>query len=637
MCGIFGHYLFRSTNSKDVLQTRFLSAQRALRHRGPDDSGLETFQITSDPELPVSTISLGHTRLSIIDLTPGGHQPMHSSNGHYTIVFNGEIYNYRELRTELESTGYIFHTDSDSEVLLTAWAHHGIAVLRLLIGMFAFAVYNRQDDSLTLVRDAFGIKPLYYSHDENSFSFASEVPALLALLPRKPDLDLQQAYNYLVFGRYDDQAATFYKGVSHLQPGHWLRLDLKSMELTGPASWWQPSINERTDISFNEATQQLRELFLKNIRLHLRSDVPIGAALSGGIDSSAIVCAMRYLEPDLPIHTFSFIAPSSEVNEEPWIDKINDYVGAIPHKSIVSPSELGEDLDDLIQGQTEPFGSTSIYAQYRVFQLARESGIIVSLDGQGADELLAGYNGYPSAYIHSLLDQHRYLEIARFLHRWVRWPGRNYRNGLLMLIQPLVPESLRGLAYKIVGRSPTPHWINTKYLAQQGVRLTPPLLPDSPPEVKGRRLAAALRNALTGEGLAALLRHGDRNSMYWSIESRVPFLTIEIAEFLLQLPESYLLGPDGQTKRIFRAAMRGLVPDEILDRRDKIGFQTPEKNWISDIRNKIQGWLFTTNFCPFLKVEESRKEICLILEGRKRFGPQAWRLINFCRWVELSK
>ena len=139
MCGIFGNYVFRSINSKDMLQARFLSAQRALRHRGPDDSGLETFQITSDPKAPVSAISLGHTRLSIIDLTPGGHQPMHSSNGHYTIVFNGEIYNYRELRTELESTGYVFHTDSDTEVLLAAWAQHGIAVLRLLIGMFAFA------------------------------------------------------------------------------------------------------------------------------------------------------------------------------------------------------------------------------------------------------------------------------------------------------------------------------------------------------------------------------------------------------------------------------------------------------------------------------------------------------------------
>jgi len=628
VCGIIGHFL----QEPDVQFTQKLQAGlRALNHRGPDDHG---FIIE---EAAGGRLGLGHNRLSIIDLSSAGHQPMHSADGRWSIVFNGEIYNYRELRIELKSLGHVFQTETDTEVLLAAWTHWEEACLSKLTGMFAFVVLDRRCQTLAGARDAFGIKPLFYRHCAGDLHFASEIPALLRLWGGQPQPNYQQAYDYLVWGRYDDQEETFYAEIKHLLPGHWFRLSLEKPEILETNRWWWPSIEERTDLTFAQAAEQLREIFLENVRLHLRSDVPIGAALSGGIDSSAIVCAMRYLEPDLPIHTFSFIAPSSEVNEEPWIDKINDYVGAIPHKSIVSPSELGEDLDDLIQGQTEPFGSTSIYAQYRVFQLARESGIIVSLDGQGADELLAGYNGYPSAYIHSLLDQHRYLEIARFLHRWVRWPGRNYRNGLLMLIQPLVPESLRGLAYKIVGRSPTPHWINTKYLAQQGVRLTPPLLPDSPPEVKGRRLVAALRNALTGQGLAALLRHGDRNSMYWSIESRVPFLTIEIAEFLLQLPESYLLGPDGQTKRIFRAAMRGLVPDEILDRRDKIGFQTPEKNWISDIRNKIQGWLFTTNFCPFLKAEESRKEVGLILEGRKRFGPQVWRLINFCRWVGLSK
>ena len=637
MCGLFGHYSSCYVEDVAAPQSRFLDAQRALHHRGPDDCGLEIFSVSRGSDALPGSLSLGHTRLSIIDLSHGGHQPMHTADGRCTIVFNGEIYNYRELRAELTTAGYAFNTDSDTEVLLAAWSHWGVSGLRRLTGMFAFAVYDRQDESLTLVRDAFGIKPLFYSMDDTSLSFASEAPALLKLLPSTPSPDLQQAYDYLVYGRYDVQARTFYKGVSHLLPGHWLRIELKTLHASDPERWWWPSIEERTDLSFEDAAAQLREMFLNSVRLHLRSDVPLGAALSGGVDSSAVVCAMRHLEPEMPIHTFTYVARGSAVDEEHWADIVNQHVGAIAHKVVVESRELGKDLDDMIQAQGEPFGGTSIYAQYRVFKAAREAGITVTLDGQGADELLAGYNGYPSDALHSLLDRHRYPEFVRFLKRWAQQPKQGYRSAFVMLMQLLVPDALRGLAYRVMGRTPTPNWLNVKHLSEQGVCLRPPKKRKAFSDEKGRRLVGVLRHSLTCHGLAHLLRHGDRNSMYWSIESRVPFLTIEIAEFLLRLPESYLLGPNGETKRIFRTAMRGIVPDEILNRRDKVGFETPEKDWLCDQRKIITDSLSFAQEAPYLNIERSQKKIEHVLRSKMTLNKQAWTLINFFHWIHNSK
>lgn len=225
MCGILGSFTRHPSFDQDQ---RLQSALAALHHRGPDDRGLETFDVAG------GRLALGHTRLSIIDLSPGGHQPMHSPDGRYTIVFNGEIYNYRELRTELKAQGHRFYTDSDTEVLLAAWGQWGVAGLRRLTGMFAFAVFDRVAQTLTLVRDAFGIKPLFVRREGTAVYFASEVPALLELLLAKPELNLQRAYDYLVWGQYDNASDTFYQGVEHLLPGHWLAIDLQQVAADQP-------------------------------------------------------------------------------------------------------------------------------------------------------------------------------------------------------------------------------------------------------------------------------------------------------------------------------------------------------------------------------------------------------------------
>ncbi len=635
MCGIFGCYDSASVLNSESFDLRLRSAQEHLYHRGPDDQGIEKFLVGSCSGISAGVLALGHTRLSIIDLSPGGHQPMHSADGRYSIVFNGEIYNYRELRDELITLGHSFHTDSDTEVLLAAWSRWGISALSRFVGMFAFAVYDRQVETLTLIRDAFGIKPLFYKIDNNSISFASESTALLSLLDKQPSFNIQQAYDYLVFGKYDTKASTFYDGVFQLKPGHVHTTDLKSLKSSVQKRWWNPSIEERTDLIFEEAVSIFRKIFLSNIRLHLRSDVSVGAALSGGLDSSAVVCAMRYLEPDMPIHTFSYIARNTVADEEYWVDIVNKHVGAIPHKVFVEPHQIIDDLDALIDLQGEPFLSTSIYAQYRVYSLAQDVGITVTLDGQGADELLAGYNGYPSYVIKSLLDKNQFFRVIRFLNCWSRWPGRGRLRAFKALLQALLPSNITHFVERFIVWLDVHTWLNIDYLIGEGVVLTPTPSERLAGDVRGRRLVAALREALTSNGLPSLLRHGDRNSMRCSIESRVPFLTIELAEFLLSLPESYLLGPDGETKRIFRAAMRGIVPDEILDRRDKIGFQTPEHSWLSAQTQLLDDTVSASKNIPYIYSHNFRSYLHKILFGNKLVRRRIWPLINYIRWLKL--
>lgn len=598
-----------------------------MHHRGPDNSDAELYATGEN------LVGLGHTRLSIIDLSAAAHQPMHSRDARWSVVLNGEIFNYRELRTELQALGHRFASDSDTEVLLAAWAQWGADCLPHLAGMFAFVVLDKAAETLTCVRDAFGIKPFFYAAGDDGFCFASELPALLELLPGDARLNVQRAYDYLAHGDYDSTPDTFFEGVQHLPPGHCLALDLGTGESAGAVRWWKPRIEQREGWRFGDAVEQVREQFLQNIRLHLRSDMPLGAALSGGIDSSAVVCAMHHVEPALPIHTFSFIAVGSDLNEEQWVDRINAQVGAIAHKVHVTPLELARDLDDMIRTQGEPFGSTSIYAQYRVFQLARESGITVTLDGQGADEMLAGYNGYPGPRLRSLVETGRLGDAWQFWTAWAQWPGRTRTHGAKALVRQLLEGDLRDTLRAFRGGGLVPDWLNRQALEENHVVCRFPRH-TAEPTLHGRRLMAELAQNLTNRGLTALLRHGDRNSMRFSIESRVPFLTLDMANLLLSMPEDYLVSPQGETKRVFRAAMRGIVPSDVLDRRDKIGFATPEQAWLLSMAGTVREWLRVDLGLSFLNQTKVLQEFHLFATAKKPFSWQIWRWINFSRWYQ---
>jgi asparagine synthase (glutamine-hydrolysing) len=631
MCGIIG--VVAASQSLNGLQA-FDQALGSIRHRGPDASRRLVYPF------PDYSVVLGHARLSILDLSPAGLQPMQSHGGELAVVFNGEIYNYLELKDQISSAVKSWQSGSDTEVLLEAWNRlGGSAVLPRLQGMFSFGMLDRRRRQLWLVRDPFGIKPLFYTPQplQGVLAFASEMQALLPLFPDEIGLDLQQAYEYLVYGTYDQTEATFFQGVQQLQPGHYVVISLDDGSVSRPVRWWNPSIRERSDLNFNDAVDELRQRFLASVRLHLRSDVPVGAALSGGVDSSAVVCGMRHVEPDLPIHTFTYVARGSSVDEEQWADQVNQYVSAIPHKVEADFESLDRDLDELIAAQGEPFGSTSIYAQFRVFQAAKAAGIIVTLDGQGADELLAGYSGYPSARLRSLISERQPLEAMQFAAAWSAWPGRSKRMAVAMTLRALLSERQTQWLRQVYGLRQIP-WLNHRWLQSHGIdfglsirdRFDLNYLPN------GRSLVFALRESLMGSGLAPLLRHADRNSMHWSIESRVPFLTSDLAEFLLSLPEEYLVSSQGETKHVFRAAMRGIVPDAVLDRRDKIGFATPEAIWLTRLGPRIIEWLEPARDLPFIKYNLLIQSVNAALSGSRPVTMQTWRIINFCRWIALT-
>lgn len=624
MCGLAGGFW---RDSSTTLEQNMVKALSIMRSRGPNHQGYDKYSVAG------GELVLGHTRLSILDLSAAGQQPMYSSDRRFCVIFNGEIYNYIELKAELEFQGDRFNTHSDTEVLLAAWGRWGPKSLNKFKGMFAFVIYDQVENTLVCARDAFGIKPFFYSSNTREFVFASELPALNALKTERPRLNWQRAYDYLVHGEYDFDHQSFIDGVVSLMPGHMLKVNLSTQEVSDPIEWWRPSVLPQKKLPFKDAAEALRERFLENIRLHLRSDVPVGAALSGGVDSSAIVCGMRHLEPSMPLETFSFIAKDSDVSEEKWIDEINRHVSASSNKIVVTAKELELDLEDLVAAQGEPFGSTSIYAQYRVFKKAREQGITVVLEGQGADELLGGYNGYPGQRVRSLLDQGHFLDAAEFLHCWSQWPGRSHVEGMKRVIGQYATGALYQTLRQINGMSNVPEWIKPEPLRDAGVNLRFPSIA-RPEDMPGRRLMSELACSISRRGLLGLLRHGDRNSMRFSIESRVPFLTQDMAEFTLSMPEEYLVSPQGETKHLLRAAMRGIVPDHVLDRRDKIGFATPEKEWLMGMADTIRVWLQEDLELPFLDQKILRQHFEEVVSGKRAFTWQVWRWVNFYHWYK---
>lgn len=645
MCGIAGLFQ-RQPLAPQPLLTQLVGR---LRHRGPDDHGWLLFgpqgvrRGRGDPGSEPVQGFLVHRRLSILDLSEAGWQPMSSPDGRYHLVFNGEIYNYLELRQELEKAGYSFRSHSDSEVLLAAYSCWGRAALRRLVGMFAFAVLDSQRRRLFLARDFFGIKPLYYVQLPTGFAFASEIKALLELPGLSRRVQARRLYEYLRFGWTDHGTETLFAAIQQVPAAHYLEVPWEESPVSlQPVPYWQASVAEPLDLSLTEASRRLRELFLDSVRLHLRSDVPVGAALSGGIDSSAIVAAMRHLEPRLQLHAFSYVADDAALSEERWIRIAGQAAGARLHLVTAAPGDLLADLDNLIYQQDEPFGSTSIYAQYCVFRRARQAGITVMLDGQGADELLAGYRPYIAARLASLLRRGRLAQAWRLLHDSGQQPGSGGRTHLLLRATALaLPRRWRAWAAQLSGRSRPPAWLNTRWFARQGVLLRSgyPALPEAARR-QGEHLEDLLRQelyrSLVWTSLPALLRYEDRNSMAHSVESRVPFLTPALVDFLLRLPEEYLLGPDGTSKNVFRLAMRGLVPDAVLDRRDKIGFATPERRWLTVLQPWVEQVLHSpaAQALPALELRALREEWRQALAGRRPFDFRIWRWVNVIRWAE---
>jgi len=634
VCGIGGLLLAPPGPVKPEWMQPFL---HHLEHRGPDDSGWLSFhrgKLDRGRDIPndlLASVALFHRRLSILDLSEAGWQPMGTPDGRYWIVFNGEIYNYLELREELEALGHRFQSRSDTEVLLAAFAEWGPQCLTRLIGMFAFVILDVKKRTLFLARDFFGIKPLYYACWQEGFAFASEIRPLLELPSVKRLVNAQRLFDYLRSGITDHGGETFFAHVQQLPAAQYMEVSLDDPGSPEPVRYWQVDLNQKADLSFDKAAEQLRDLFLESVRLHLRSDVPVGAALSGGIDSSSIVAVMRLLDPDLVIHSFSYIADDPNFSEERWVDVAGRAARVVVHKVRTTSEELVDDLDRLIGVQGEPFGSTSMYAQNRIFQKARETGIKVMLDGQGADELLGGYYNYLGARVGSLLRQGRWAKAIKLSHAASRLPGAPGSGTLARGLGFLVPSNLKDPLRHLLGRDHHPAWLNASWFSERGVNGS------SLNEHQGNELLKhELYLTLTQTSLPQLLHYEDRNSMAFSIESRVPFLTPPLVNFLFALPEEYVIAGDGTTKAVFRQAMRGIVPDAILDRRDKMGFPTPERNWLLSARSWVNRVLESESAAqvPAIDIGRAQAEWAQIVQGSMQYDSRVWRWVNMILWVQ---
>lgn len=557
MCGIAG-ILTLNTSNLSISKLKLMTD--AIAHRGPDGDGQwinETAQI-----------GLGHRRLSIIDLSVLANQPMHYLD-RYTIVFNGEIYNYLELKQELMANDYVFTTQSDTEVLLALYDLKKDKCLQQLDGMFAFAIWDKQTEILFCARDRFGEKPFYYYHNEHSFYFASEMKALWAAgVPKLPNE--QQVFLYLAYGAQNNEnapASTFYANIQQLEHSHCF--SVHNNIIINHYKYWDIDVTKRNNnITLQEAKDTFTQLFTTSIQRRLRSDVPVGSSLSGGLDSSSIVSIVNKMKDNNQIQkTFSARFEGFIRDEGKYINTVVKANNVEAHQVFLTPDLLNKQLNEVITHQEEPFGSTSIIAQWEVMKLAKHNGIKVLLDGQGADEFLAGYPQYFYNY-YSSLALHNLTQLKQQKKHYYNLNNCHYNYGNYLMLHAYFPN-LRNTIRVFKNKTIKPHYFKQfapRILhAQKNTTFNYSIKTD---------LNQALYVSMLGGGLQNLLRYADRNAMAHGVEVRLPFLNHELVAFVFSLPDEMKLH-NGWTKFILRESMNELLPAEICWRKEKVGFEPP--------------------------------------------------------------
>lgn len=557
MCGIAG--IYKSVGGfVELGEIRPMT--NALIHRGPDGEG----QWVSED----GKVGLGHRRLSIIDLSENGAQPMHYENN-LVITYNGEIYNYLELKKSLIDKGFVFKTDSDTEVLLAAYSFWGTSCLSHLDGMFSFAIYDKVSKELFCARDRFGEKPFYYANYLGCFYFASEMKALWAAgVPKsmKNTMIYQFLANDLVENP-NNQTETFYENIYKLKNSSYF---IYKGDVVKQISYWKIEIEDKSDLSFELAAKRFKELFEISIARRLRSDVAIGTSLSGGLDSSSVVSEVSHTMRNN--HTFSARFSGFARDEGKYIDIVRNVYGTNHHNVFLEAEMLNKYLDKLIFHQEEPFQTGSIFAQFKVYEAARNANIVVMLDGQGADEYLCGYDKDFSLFTMQFFPNiFKLISYKNSIQKNHNIKITAPKSALLLKLAPDVFRIYRHFRDKLGTKAPI--GISREFHDCYRPELTP--------FHQFGSIKETLRHEMTNQGLEKLLRFADRNSMAHSVEVRLPFLFHELVQFVFSLPESYLMH-QGWSKSILRKAMEKDLPHEIAYRKDKIGFEAPTNIWQSN-------------------------------------------------------
>ncbi|MBS1652574.1 MAG: asparagine synthase (glutamine-hydrolyzing) [Bacteroidetes bacterium] len=547
MCGIAGILKF---NNEPVTVQELKSMTDIIIHRGPDGEGQWINQKLN--------IGLGHRRLSIIDLSENAKQPMHYANCRYSITFNGEIYNYIELKEGLKKKGFTFNSDSDTEVLLALYHFKKEECLQDIDGMFAFAIWDEVEQVLFCARDRFGEKPFHYYYDNNKFVFASEIKQFWQAGIEK-NINSEKLLNYIQNGIIDEEnniTKTFYKNILRLDAAHYLRIT--SGNTISINKYW--SINTSTPVFLGTiecAAENFLDLFKNSIRLRLRSDVPVGSSLSGGLDSSSIVMLIDALKGnEIKQNTFSARFKGFAKDEGKHIEEVvKACKNVLVHYTWPDKDYFEKAFNKVTYHQDEPYGSASIVAQYAVMEIAKQNNVTVLLDGQGADEQLGGYSPYYKLYLDELFLYNQRLFKTEFkAYQAFHQESNNYTP---------ITETLRmklGRYRRKLLNQPLPYKNNLKN---------------------------ALTQHTTHCGLKELLRYADRNSMAHSREVRLPFLSHKLVEFIFSLPDEYKLN-NGWTKFILRKAMDNILPNSICWRVDKIGYEPPQNDWLKNEKYKTE-------------------------------------------------
>lgn len=591
----------------------------ALDHRGPDGEGA----------FHEDGVALGFRRLAIIDLSEAGMQPFASEDARLQLVHNGEVYNYVELRRELEARGHRFRSRTDTEVILRAYAEWGERCVERFNGMWAFALWDGRRRRLFCSRDRFGIKPFYYRFDGGRFVFASELKAFRADPQTRLEANPRAVRDYIEQAYLDHTEETFFAGIHRLPPAHALTLDERGLRMR---RYWGLELREPPR---GDPAEAVRELFLDSIRLQLRSDVPVGTCLSGGIDSSSIVCAVDHLvrteaETARPVgerqRTFTAYFEDPGFDERPYAEAVVRRTRVEPHWVSFDDEDLVGNIHLIVEAQDEPFGSTSMIAQWYVMREARRAGLKVMLDGQGGDEIFAGYHSYFASYFADLLVAGRLSDLREELRDYRVLHGASRAKLAEMLVRRFLPDRLRWVAR---GR------------ARGGASLVHPELRGLPytPEADGAgfpdRLRQLLHLILTKRGLPELLRYEDRNSMAHSLEARVPFLDHRLVELLFSLDGGQLIDR-GRTKAVLRRALSDLLPPIVRDRVDKLGFVTPEGRFMRGVLGELAADVFASrSFAQrgFVDAAAARRRLDRHRRGELEAGFELWRALNVELWA----
>lgn len=599
-----------------------------IGHRGPDCEG--------HVSLLNGTILLGHRRLSILDLSNLGKQPM-SYRDNYWIIYNGEIYNYKELKSELMCYGYEFNSSTDTEIIMAAYDYWGKDCLNKFNGMWAFVLIDMRTCKAFIARDRFGVKPLYFwTNSDGALAVASEIKQFSVFPDWTARLNGQRVYDYLRWGQSDHTNETMFNGVMQIGAGEAVELDMHISDKIQhlPVYQWYVLADRVGDTPKNDDNVGIfYDIFLDSIKLRLRSDVKVGSCLSGGLDSSSIVCMVNdILNKKGSSDRQCIISACSKIKTYDESSYVKAVLNERDIASFIVYPEFGEllgVLGDMVWYQDEPFGSTSIFAQWKVFDVAEQNGLKVMLDGQGADEQLAGYHAFFAPYFTSLIKSCSLFKLFNEITCVHRVHGYNVLLAIKGILSCLAPEALCNL-YRVYGskNDVSPSWVNMAKINAL------PINPAIQSGAKADSIQSLSISQMTSSNLQKLLHWEDRDSMAHSVESRLPFLDYRLVEFVLGLPDSNKIN-NGVTKVILRESMKGILPEMIRGRMDKMGFLTPEEYWLraySDIFKKELNWAIEK--AKGVLTEECIARYDEILASRRPFDSTIWRMICFGQWVE---